>query len=157
MGNQESPTHQNFASLSMRGAGEIPVKWNINFCYGKMPGGIIQIYREFAGFLTQCSILSTEKKTAPTPRGDCVLSYLRKYFRQSEGSSTPPTPGGNSRDVYEPGKCGLGSGRVFEMRARAKCGPGRLNLKIFFLCCFEGGGGHFQKSPQLPKFSPEKG
>ncbi len=45
----------------------------------------------------------------------------------------------SSRDVNEPGKCGFGSGRVFEMRARAKCGPGGLYLENFFLCCFERG------------------
>ncbi len=37
------------------------------------------------------------------------------------------------RDVNEPGKCGFGSGRVFEMQARAKCGPGGLNLEILSL------------------------
>ena len=35
-------------------------------------------------------------------------------------------------EVNKPGKCGLGSGRVFEMRAWAKYGPGGLNLEIFF-------------------------
>ncbi len=60
-----------------------------------------------------------------------------------------------SRDVNEPGKCGLGSGRVFKMRARAKCGPGGLNLEIFLFAVFRGS--DFQRSPQLPKFSPRKG
>ena len=42
------------------------------------------------------------------------------------------------RDVNEPGKCGLGSGRVFEMRARAKCGPGGLYLENFFVAVLKG-------------------
>ncbi len=53
------------------------------------------------------------------------------------------------RDVNEPGKCGLGSGRVFEMRARAKCGPGGLNLEIFFFAVLRGS---FPKKPTIVQF-----
>ncbi len=54
-----------------------------------------------------------------------------------------------TRDVNEPGKCGLGSGRVFEMRARAKCGPGGVNLKIFFAVLRGGTSGKAHNCPNI--------
>ena len=56
-----------------------------------------------------------------------------------------------ARDVDGPGK--LGSGRLFEKQALAKCGPGRLNVAIFLPVCERE---CLQTSMQLQENSPKK-
>ncbi len=76
-----------------------------------------------------------------TPHHTSLRGEVRLHdFRGSQAERRPEKRkrADETRDVNEPGKCGLGSGRVFEMQARAKCGPGGLNLKIFFFAILRG-------------------